>query len=170
MFQKYTSLAIIVICTLFLFVACSKSDNVNQKLPSKLFMVNTKTRVVEKETIVDDKKVIPVLVHVSDNNVYILDQDEKMKELDEDLNIIRTYSLHSDKITKIAREDKGICDIQVQENKIYILYKDMNSKSKTKELVAEIEGYDLLMGASIEKTTLQLERKWDDITFLVLKE
>ncbi|OTX33391.1 hypothetical protein BK720_13285 [Bacillus thuringiensis serovar brasilensis] len=55
-------------------------------------------------------------------------------------------------------------------NKLYTLYKDMNPKSKTKQLVAEIEGYDLLTGASIEKTTLQLERKWDDITFLMVKE
>ncbi|AFH84327.1 hypothetical protein BAHan_3280 [Bacillus anthracis] len=46
----------------------------------------------------------------------------------------------------------------------------MNPKSKTKQLVAEIEGYDLLTGVSIEKTTLQLERKWDDITFLMVKE
>ena len=87
---------------------------------------------------------------MSDNNVYILDQDEKMKELDEDLNIIRTYSLQSDK-NKIAREDKGICDIQVQENKIYILYKDMDSKSKTKQLVAEIEGYDLLTEPALKR-------------------
>lgn len=100
--------------------------------------------------------------------MYVLNHDEKIKELDENLNIIRTYSLQSD--TKIAREDKGISDIQVHGNKLYILYKDMNPKSKTKQLVAEIEGYDLLTGGSIEKTTLQLERKWDDITFLVLKE
>ncbi|MBL2556740.1 hypothetical protein ELJ57_30455, partial [Klebsiella pneumoniae] len=70
----------------------------------------------------------------------------------------------------ITREDKGISDIQVHGNKLYILYKDMNPKSITKQLVAEIEGYDLLTGASIEKTTLQLERKWDDITFLMVKE
>ncbi|WP_000939657.1 hypothetical protein [Bacillus cereus] len=146
------------------------SDNVNQKLPSKLMMINPKTRVVEKETILDEKQFIPVLVQVSDNKVYILDQDEKVKELDENLNIIRTYSLQSDKNTKIIREDKGIYDIQVQENKIYILYKDMNSKSKTKQLVAEIEGYDLLTGASMEKTVLQLEKKWEDITFLIVKE
>ncbi|KZD26076.1 hypothetical protein [Bacillus cereus] len=144
------------------------SDNVNQKLPSKLMMINPKTRVVEKETILDEKQFIPILVQVIDNKVYILDQDEKVKELDENLNIIRSYSLQSD--TKIAREDKGICDIQVKENKIYILYKDMNSKSKTKQLVAEIEGYDLLTGASVDKTTLQLDKKWDDITFLALKE
>ncbi|PFN20315.1 hypothetical protein [Bacillus cereus] len=146
------------------------SDNVNQKLPSKLMMINPKTRVVEKEVILDEKQFIPVLVQVSDNKVYILDQDEKMKELDENLKIIRTYSLQSDKNTKIAREDKGIYDIQVQQNKIYILYKDMNSKSKTKQLVAEIEGYDLLTGASMEKTVLQLEKKWEDITFLMVKE
>ncbi|PEA07487.1 hypothetical protein CN425_09855 [Bacillus cereus] len=146
------------------------SDNVNQKLPSKLMMINPKTKVVEKETILDEKQFIPVLVQVSDNKVYILDQDEKVKELDENLNIIRTYSLQSDKNTKIIREDKGIYDIQVQENKIYILYKDMNSKSKTKQLVAEIEGYDLLTGASMEKTVLQLEKKWEDITFLMVKE
>lgn len=144
------------------------SDNVNQKLPSKLMMINPKTRVVEKETILDEKQFIPILVQVIDNKVYILDQDEKVKELDENLNIIRSYSLQSD--TKIAREDKGICDIQVKENKIYILYKDMNSRSKTKQLVAEIEGYDLLTGASVDKTTLQLDKKWDDITFLALKE
>ena len=81
------------------------------------------------------------------------------------LNIIRTYSLQSD--TK-SLEGQRISDIQVHGNKLYILYKDMNPKSKTKQLVAEIEGYDLLTGGSIEKTTLQLE-KWDDITFLVLK-
>lgn len=46
----------------------------------------------------------------------------------------------------------------------------MNSKSKTKQLVAEIEEYDLLTGASVDKTTLQLDKKWDDITFLALKE
>ncbi|OTY61921.1 hypothetical protein FORC086_15330 [Bacillus cereus] len=46
----------------------------------------------------------------------------------------------------------------------------MNPKSKTKQLVAEIEGYDLLTGARIEKTTLQLDKKWDDITFLIMKE
>lgn len=146
------------------------SDNVNQKLPAKLMMINPQTRVVEKEKVLDDERIIPVLVQVIDNKVYILGDDEKIKELDENLNIIRTYSLQSDKKTKIAREDKGICDIQVQENKIYILYKDMNSKSKTKQLVAEIEGYDLLTGASMEKTTLQLDKKWDDITFLALKE
>ncbi|WP_156575212.1 hypothetical protein [Bacillus luti] len=146
------------------------SDNVNQKLSAKLMMINPKTRVVEKEKVLDDENIIPVLVQVIDNKVYILGDDEKIKELDENLNIIRTYSLQSDKKTKIAREDKGICDIQVQENKIYILYKDMNSKSKTKQLVAEIEGYDLLTGASMEKTTLQLDKKWDDITFLALKE
>ncbi len=144
------------------------SDNVNQKLPSKLMMINPKTRVVEKEGVLDDKQSIPVLVQVYDNKVYVLDHDEKIKELDENLKIIRTYSLQSD--TKIVREDKGISDIQVQNNKIYILYKDMNSKSKTKQLIAEIAGYDLLTGANIEKTTLELKKKWDDITFLVLKE
>ncbi len=109
-------------------------------------------------------------MQVIEDKVYVLNNDEKMKELDENLNIIRTYSLQSDKNTKINREDKGISDIQVHGNKLYILYKDMNPKSKTKQLIAEIEGYDLLTGVSIEKTTLQLERKWDDITFLVLKE
>ncbi|MCU4757111.1 MULTISPECIES: hypothetical protein [Bacillus] len=156
-FQKYKDKLLFVL-----------SDNVNQKLPPKLIMVNTKTRVVEKETILDEKQFIPVLVQVIEDKVYILNNDEKVKELDENLNIIRTYSLQSD--TKIAREDKGICDIQVKENKIYILYKDMNSKSKTKQLVAEIEEYDLLTGASVDKTTLQLDKKWDDITFLALKE
>ncbi|WP_371915229.1 MULTISPECIES: hypothetical protein [Bacillus cereus group] len=158
-FQKYKDKLLLVL-----------SDNVNQKLPPKLIMVNTKTRVVEKETILDEKQFIPVLVQIIDNKVYVLNNDEKMKELDENLNIIRTYSLQSDKNTKINREDKGISDIQVHGNKVYILYKDMNPKSKTKQLVAEIEGYDLLTGASIEKTTLKLDEKWDDITFLVLKE
>ncbi|HDR7256013.1 TPA: hypothetical protein QCW96_005425 [Bacillus pacificus] len=158
-FQKYKDKLLFVL-----------SDNVNQKLPPKLIMVNMKTRVVEKETILDEKQFIPVLLQVIDNKVYVLNNDEKMKELDENLNIIRTYSLQSDKNTKINREDKGISDIQVHGNKLYILYKDMNPKSKTKQLIAEIEGYDLLTGVSIEKTTLQLERKWDDITFLVLKE
>lgn len=158
-FQKYKDKLLFVL-----------SDNVNQKLPPKLIMVNTKTRVVEKETILDEKQFIPVLVQVIDNKVYILNNDEKIKELDENLNIIRTYSLQSDKNTKITREDKGISDIQVHGNKLYILYKDMNPKSKTKQLVAEIEGYDLLTGASIEKTTLQLDKKWDDITFLIVKE
>ncbi|MCC2389243.1 hypothetical protein [Bacillus pacificus] len=158
-FQKYKDKLLFVL-----------SDNVNQKLPPKLIMVNMKTRVVEKETILDEKQFIPVLLQVIDNKVYVLNNDEKMKELDENLNIIRTYSLQSDKNTKINREDKGISDIQVHGNKVYILYKDMNPKSKTKQLIAEIEGYDLLTGVSIEKTTLQLERKWDDITFLVLKE
>lgn len=158
-FQKYKDKLLLVL-----------SDNVNQKLPPKLIMVNTKTRVVEKETILDEKQFIPVLVQVIDNKVYVLNNDEKMKELDENLNIIRTYSLQSDKNTKINREEKGISDIQVRGNKVYILYKDMNPKSKTKQLVAEIEGYDLLTGASIEKTTLKLDEKWDDITFLVLKE
>ncbi|PFE20221.1 hypothetical protein [Bacillus cereus] len=158
-FQKYKDKLLLVL-----------SDNVNQKLPPKLIMVNTKTRVVEKETILDEKQFIPVLVQIIDNKVYVLNNDEKMKELDENLNIIRTYSLQSDKNTKINREDKGISDIQVHGNKVYILYKDMNPKSKTKQLVAEIEGYDVLTGASIEKTTLKLDEKWDDITFLVLKE
>lgn len=158
-FQKYKDKLILAL-----------SDNVNQKLPSKLMMINPKTKVVEKETVLDDKQFIPVLVQVIEDKVYILNNDEKVKELDENLNIIRTYSLQSDKNTKITREDKGISDIQVHGNKLYILYKDMNPKSKKKQLVAEIEGYDLLTGASIEKTTLQLERKWDDITFLVLKE
>ncbi|WP_410976460.1 hypothetical protein [Bacillus pacificus] len=158
-FQKYKDKLLFVL-----------SDNVNQKLPPKLIMVNRKTRVVEKETILDEKQFIPVLVQVIEDKVYVLNNDEKMKELDENLNIIRTYSLQSDKNTKINREDKGISDIQVHGNKLYILYKDMNPKSKTKQLIAEIEGYDLLTGVSIEKTTLQLERKWDDITFLVLKE
>ncbi|MDA1584924.1 hypothetical protein PDK27_14120 [Bacillus cereus group sp. TH230-1LC] len=158
-FQKYKDKLILAL-----------SDNVNQKLSSKLMMINPKTKVVEKETVLDDKQFIPVLVQVYDNKVYVLNHDEKIKELDENLNIIRTYSLQSDKNTKIAREDKGISDIQVHGNKLYILYKDMNPKSETKQLVAEIEGYDLLTGGSIEKTTLQLERKWDDITFLVLKE
>ncbi|MGH0552059.1 hypothetical protein ACQVQB_02940 [Bacillus pretiosus] len=146
------------------------SDNVNQKLPSKIVMINPKTRVVEKEMVLDDKKFIPVLVQVIDNKVYVLGDDEKIKELDENVNITGTYSLKSDENTKIAIEDKGISHMKVQGNKLYILYKDMNPKSKTKQLVAEIEGYNLLTGASIEKTTLQLEKKWDDITFLVLKE
>ncbi|HGH7177374.1 TPA: hypothetical protein ACJMKJ_005015 [Bacillus wiedmannii] len=146
------------------------SDNVNQKLPSKIIMINPKTRVVEKETVLDDEKFVPVLVQVLDNKVYILGDDEKIIELDENVNITRTYSLKSDENTKIAIEDKGISDMQVHDNKLYILYKDMNPKSKTKQLVAEIEGYDLLTGASIEKTTLKLDEKWDDITFLVLKE
>ncbi|EEL45005.1 hypothetical protein bcere0021_28690 [Bacillus cereus Rock3-42] len=158
-FQKYKDRLLLVL-----------SDNVNQKLPSKLMMINPKTKVVEKETVLDDKQFIPVLVQVIEDKVYILNNDEKVKELDENLNIIRTYSLQSEKNTKITREDKGISDIQVHGNKLYILYKDMNPKSKTKQLVAEIEGYDLLTGASIEKTTLQLERKWDDITFLMVKE
>ncbi|MEC3467055.1 hypothetical protein [Bacillus tropicus] len=158
-FQKYKDKLLFVL-----------SDNVNQKLPPKLIMVNTKTRVVEKETILDEKQFIPVLVQVIEDKVYILNNDEKVKELDENLNIVRTYSLQSDKNTKITREDKGISDIQVHGNKLYILYKDMNPKSKTKQLVAEIEGYDLLTGASIEKTTLQLDKKWDDITFLIMKE
>ncbi|MES5955607.1 hypothetical protein QCI42_19745 [Bacillus fungorum] len=158
-FQKYKDKLLFVL-----------SDNVNQKLPPKLIMVNTKTRVVEKETILDEKQFIPVLVQVIDNKVYVLGEDEKIKELDEKLNITRAYSLKSDENTKIAIEDKGISDIQVHGNKVYILYKDMNPKSKTKQLVAEIEGYDLLTGASIEKTTLKLDGKWDDITFLVLKE
>ncbi|EEK83562.1 hypothetical protein bcere0010_28390 [Bacillus cereus ATCC 4342] len=158
-FQKYKDKLLFVL-----------SDNVNQKLPPKLIMVNTKTRVVEKETILDEKQFIPVLVQVIEDKVYILNNDEKVKELDENLNIIRTYSLQSDKNTKITREDKGISDIQVHGNKLYILYKDMNPKSKTKQLIAEIEGYDLLTGASVDKTTLQLERKWDDITFLMVKE
>ncbi|MDA1533300.1 hypothetical protein ABEY32_12315 [Bacillus tropicus] len=158
-FQKYKDKLLFVL-----------SDNVNQKLPPKLIMVNTKTRVVEKETILDEKQFIPVLVQVIEDKVYILNNDEKVKELDENLNIVRTYSLQSDKNTKITRENKGISDIQVHGNKLYILYKDMNPKSKTKQLVAEIEGYDLLTGASVDKTTLQLERKWDDITFLLLKE
>lgn len=156
-FQKYKDKLILAL-----------SDNVNQKLPSKLMMIDPKTKVVEKETVLDDKQFIPVLVQVYDNKVYVLNHDEKIKELDENLNIIRTYSLQSD--TKIAREDKGISDIQVHGNKLYILYKDMNPKSKTKQLVAEIEGYDLLTGASIEKTTLQLDKKWDDITVLIMKE
>ncbi|MCU4903263.1 hypothetical protein DEU41_1215 [Bacillus sp. AG1163] len=159
MFQKYKDKLLFVL-----------SDNVNQKLPPKLIMVNTKTRVVEKETILDEKQFIPVLVQVIDNKVYVLNHDEKMKELDENLNIIGTYSLQSDENTKINREGKGISDIQVHGNKVYILYKDMNPKSKTKQLIAEIKGYDLLTGASIEKTTLKLDGKWDDITFLVLKE
>ncbi|MDQ7235015.1 hypothetical protein QYM13_14645 [Bacillus pacificus] len=159
MFQKYKDKLLFVL-----------SDNVNQKLPPKLIMVNMKTRVVEKETILDEKQFIPVLLQVIDNKVYVLNHDEKMKELDENLNIIGTYSLQSDKNTKINREGKGISDIQVHGNKVYILYKDMNPKSKTKQLIAEIEGYDLLTGASIEKTTLKLDEKWDDITFLVLKE
>ncbi|MGK9485933.1 hypothetical protein [Bacillus tropicus] len=158
-FQKYKDKLLFVL-----------SDNVNQKLPPKLIMVNTKTRVVEKETILDEKQFIPVLVQVIEDKVYILNNDEKVKELDENLNIIRTYSLKSDKNTKITREDKGISDIQVHGNKLYMLYKDMNPKSKTKQLVAEIEGYDLLTGASIEKTILQLDKKWDDITFLIMKE
>ncbi|ACK62302.1 MULTISPECIES: hypothetical protein [Bacillus] len=158
-FQKYKDKLLFVL-----------SDNVNQKLPPKLIMVNTKTRVVEKETILDEKQFIPVLVQVIEDKVYILNNDEKVKELDENLNIIRTYSLQSDKNIKITREDKGISDIQVHGNKLYILYKDMNPKSKTKQLVAEIEGYDLLTGARIEKTTLQLDKKWDDITFLIMKE
>nr|WP_088327550.1 hypothetical protein [Bacillus cereus] len=159
MFQKYKDKLLFVL-----------SDNVNQKLPPKLIMVNMKTRVVEKETILDEKQFIPVLLQVIDNKVYVLNHDEKMKELDENLNIIGTYSLQSDKNTKINREGKGISDIQVHGNKVYILYKDMNPKSKTKQLIAEIEGYDLLTGASIEKTTLKLDEKWDDITFFVLKE
>ncbi|MBH0345907.1 hypothetical protein BK731_14290 [Bacillus thuringiensis serovar muju] len=159
MFQKYKDKLLFVL-----------SDNVNQKLPPKLIMVNMKTRVVEKEMILDEKQFIPVLLQVIDNKVYVLNHDEKMKELDENLNIIGTYSLQSDKNTKINREGKGISDIQVHGNKVYILYKDMNPKSKTKQLIAEIEGYDLLTGASIEKTTLKLDEKWDDITFLVLKE
>ncbi|QDQ06557.1 hypothetical protein [Bacillus sp. BD59S] len=159
MFQKYKDKLLFVL-----------SDNVNQKLPPKLIMVNMKTRVVEKETILDEKQFIPVLLQVIDNKVYVLNHDEKMKELDENLNIIGTYSLQSDKNTKINREGKGISDIQVHGNKVYILYKDMNPKSKTKQLIAEIEGYDLLTGASIEKTTLKLDGKWDDITFFVLKE
>ncbi|MDA2164809.1 hypothetical protein PDN18_02450 [Bacillus cereus] len=159
MFQKYKDKLLFVL-----------SDNVNQKLPPKLIMVNMKTRVVEKEMILDEKQFIPVLLQVIDNKVYVLNHDEKMKELDENLNIIGTYSLQSDKNTKINREDKGISDIQVHGNKVYILYKDMNPKSKTKQLIAEIEGYDLLTGASIEKITLKLDEKWDDITFLVLKE
>ena len=158
-FQKYKDKLILAL-----------SDNVNQKLSSKLMMINPKTRVVEKEAVLDDERFIPVLVQVIDNKVYILNNDEKVKELDENLNIIRTYSLQSDKNTKITREDKGIFDIQVHGNKLYMLYKDMNPKSKTKQLVAEIEGYDLLTGASIEKTTLQLDKKWDDITFLIMKE
>ncbi len=45
MFQKYNSLAIIVICTMFLFVACSKSDtelkNIQKvRLPRILFKCN----------------------------------------------------------------------------------------------------------------------------------
>ena len=62
-------------------------------------------------------------MQVYDNKVYVLNHDEKIKELDENLNIIRTYSLQSD--TKIAREDKGISDIQVHGNKLYILYKEI---------------------------------------------
>ncbi|HDR8180797.1 TPA: hypothetical protein QC116_006112 [Bacillus thuringiensis] len=146
------------------------SDNVNQKLPSKLMVINPKARVVEKETVLDDYKFIPILVQVINNKVYILGDDKKIKELDENVNIKRTYSLKSDENTKLAIEDKGISHMQVHDNKLYILYKDINSKSKTKQLVAEIEGYDLLTGANIEKTTLQLEKKWDDITFLILKE
>ncbi|MCC2463440.1 hypothetical protein LKL90_23985, partial [Bacillus mobilis] len=49
-FQKYKDKLLLVL-----------SDNVNQKLPPKLIMVNTKTRVVEKETILDEKQFIPVL-------------------------------------------------------------------------------------------------------------
>ena len=46
-------------------------------------------------------------MQVIEDKVYVLNNDEKMKELDENLNIIRTYSLQSDKNTKINREDKG---------------------------------------------------------------
>ena len=81
------------------------SDNVNQKLPSKLMMINPKTKVVEKETVLNDKQFIPVLVQVYDNKVYVLNHDEKIKELDENLNIIRTYSLQSD--TKSLERTKG---------------------------------------------------------------
>ena len=70
-------------------------------------MVNRKTRVVEKETILDEKQFIPVLVQVIEDKVYVLNNDEKMKELDENLNIIRTYSLQSDKNTKLIERIKG---------------------------------------------------------------
>ena len=93
-FQKYKDKLLFVL-----------SDNVNQKLPPKLIMVNTKTRVVEKETILDEKQFIPVLVQVIEDKVYILNNDEKVKDLDENLNIIRTYSCRV--IQKSLERTKG---------------------------------------------------------------
>ena len=145
------------------------SDNVNQELPPKLVVINPKITGIEKEITFNEPHFIPVLIQISDNKIFVLDDDEKIKELDGDFKIVNTYSLQADKTTKIAREDKGIADIQVDDKKLYILYKDMNPKSKTNQLIAEIEQYDIQTGSNIGKTTLKLDKKWDDITFVVLE-
>ncbi len=44
-------------------------------------MINPKTKVVEKETVLNDKQFIPVLVQVYDNKVYVLNHDEKNKRV-----------------------------------------------------------------------------------------
>ncbi|WP_440604619.1 hypothetical protein [Bacillus sp. GB_SG_008] len=144
----------------------SLSDNVNQKLPTRLVIINPDNGGIEKEILL---KSVPMHLEVINNELYIFEQTGNIQVLNTNYETIKTYSIQETSafFDELGQKEGVIADIQIEQKKIYFLYQYTNESSRSGKKRGEIHSYSLEDGKKLDETTLMFNKNWEDITFLV---
>ncbi|MEI4828736.1 hypothetical protein WAX78_04630 [Bacillus sp. FJAT-53711] len=144
----------------------SLSDTVNQKLPTRLVIINPDNGSIEKEILL---KSVPMHLEVINNELYIFDQSANIQVLNTNYETIKTYSIQDTSafFNEVEQKEGGIADIQIEQKKIYILYQYTGKSSRSGKKRGEIHSYSLEDGKKLDETTLTFDKNWEDITFVV---
>lgn len=80
--------------------------------------------------------------------------------------IARIYSIQESSkfLSKLESSEGFIGDIQIEQNKIYYLYQYQVGKKNQ----GEIHSYALEDGKKIGKTVLEMDKDWEDMTFVLV--
>ncbi|MFC5772798.1 hypothetical protein [Ectobacillus antri] len=151
-------------------IVLSLSDNVDQKLPTRLVIINPNNGSIEKEILLNSTQSIPIHLEVINNELYIFEQTGNIQALNTNYKTIKTYSIQETSafFNKLDQKGGGIADIQIEKKKIYILYQYTDKSARKEKVRGEIHSYSLEDGKKLDETTLMFNKHWEDITFLVI--
>ncbi|MFD3449347.1 hypothetical protein ACFDTO_32745 [Microbacteriaceae bacterium 4G12] len=143
------------------------SDNVDQKLPSYLAVINPDRLQVEKEVTLPNPQFIPMHMQVVQNELYVISEEGEVLAFDASFRLAEQFKLQG---MNQAQKEGGIADIQIEDDKAYLFYQYTSKSSQKGNERGVIYEYSLADGKKVHEVTIKFDRDAEDITFLVKKK
>lgn len=146
------------------------SDNVNQKLPSRLVVIDPNSLKVEKEVTFSNPRFIPIHMHVLNNQLYAIGDMGEILTFDKNFALVKQFKLQETKefLKELQQKEGVISDVQIEGNKAYVFYQYSLEAYKNGQERGAIHEYFLEDGKKVNGVKIKFDKNLDDITFLVI--
>lgn len=146
------------------------NDNVNQKLPSRLVVIDPNSLKVKKEVIFPNPRFIPIHMHVLNNQLYAIGEMREVLTFDKNFSLVKQFKLQETKafLKELQQKEGGISDIQIEGNKAYVFYQYSLEAYKNDQERGTIHEYFLEDGKRVNSVKIKFDKTPEDITFLVI--